>query len=315
MLAAIGLSQAATPNEPLFVEDLRAGTMQVSRRAEVFKDMLTRMGGVDRVEMNTITRELTTTVTEFRARLAAFENPPAEVTGVVAVLDLALQAWMTGAQGFETHVLAAADGDPSLVLVDLVLEDLLELRAGDRLYRVALEALAAANITQPVSPMPEIRFLPDSYPIVPGAQTVVAQARAAGSPLTLFAALVIEQVTTLPEWVLDTEGTLVVDATDQMAVRVIVTNAGNSMSEPTQLTAEIAGGDGSAHQETLDVPALAAGAKTTITFEPAVVTPGRSYSLLVRLALAPGEGATADNSRTLPFRVNDGSVTTTTTAG
>jgi hypothetical protein len=158
-----------------------------------------------------------------------------------------------------------------------------------------------------------VTFLPDGYPIAPGAQTLLAQARIDESPLALRAALAVEQVTTLPEWVLDTEGTLVVDATESLAIRVIVTNGGNAMSDPTGITIEVVGGDGSAQAASLEVPTLEASAKTTITFDPLTVTPGRSYSLVVRLGLAPGEGETADNSRTLLFRVNEGTVTTSTT--
>ncbi|HVR33278.1 MAG TPA: hypothetical protein VMS74_11310, partial [Acidimicrobiia bacterium] len=207
----------------------------------------------------------------------------------------------------------AADGDISLGLSDLLVDDLLELRAGDRLYLEAVEALAAADVTQPVSAMPVIRFLPEGFPLTPGAQTLLAQARVDGSPLSLDSALAVEQVTTVPEWVLDTEGTLVLDASEELVVRVVVTNAGNAASDPVGLTVEVVGGDGSAQSGLVEVPALDAGAKTTVTFDPLVVTPGRSYSLVVRLALSPGESETADNSRTLQFRVNEGTVPAPTT--
>jgi hypothetical protein len=131
--------------------------------------------------------------------------------------------------------------------------------------------------------------------------------------LALNPALVIEQVTTVPEWVLDTEGALVLDASEELVVRVVVTNAGNAASDATGVSTELVGGDGSAQSAIVEVAALAAGAKTTVTFEPLAVTPGRSYSLVVRLELAPGEGDSDGNSRTLAFRVNEGTVTSTTT--
>lgn len=289
--------------------------MAVSRRADVFRDMLSRMGSVDRVELQTITDEASTRIAEVRAFLAELEDPPAEIAGVLVLFDLALESWEAGSSGLTEHLLAAADGDAGLGLADLVTDDLLELRAGDRLYRQAVAELASADVTQPVSPMPDVRFLPDGYPVGPAAQTLLAQARVAGSPLSLDAALAVEQVTTVPEWVLDTEGTLVVDAAESLVVRVVVTNGGNALSEPTVLVVEVIGGDGSAQEASLDVPSLDPGAKTTVTFDPLSVTPGRSYSLVVRLALAPGESETADNSRTLLFRVNEGTVTTTTTEG
>jgi hypothetical protein len=308
------LSQAATPTSPLLAEDIRSRAMQVSRRADVFREMLARMGSVDRVELTTVTDEALTRMSEVRTYLAELEDPPGEVSGVVVVFDLALESWTTGLEGFVQHLLAVADGDGTLGRADLLLDDLLELRAGDRLYAEAVAALASADVTQPVSSMPDVRFLPEGYPIAPAAQTVLAQAAVEGSPLALNPALVIEQVTTVPEWVLDTEGALVLDASEELVVRVVVTNAGNAASDPTGVSTELVGGDGSAQSATVEVAALAAGAKTTVTFEPLAVTPGRSYSLVVRLELAPGEGDPDGNSRTLAFRVNEGTVTSTTTA-
>lgn len=310
---AIALSQAATPSSPLLAEDVRSRAMDVSRRADVFRDLLTRMGSVDRVELQTVTDEALVRIANARTFIDELDEPAAEFAAVLALFDLALESWADGTSGLTEHLLAAADGDEGLGLSDLVIDDLLELRAGDRLYRELVSTLAAADVTQPVSAMPDVRFLPDGYPVGPGAQTLLAQARVDGSPLSLDAALAVEQVTTVPEWVLDTQGTLVLDATEQLVVRVVVTNAGNAVSDASAVSVEVAGGDGSAQSATADVPALEAGAKTTVTFDPLVVTPGRSYSLVVQLALAPGEGETADNSRTLLFRVNEGTVTTTTT--
>jgi len=254
-------------------------------------------------------------MSDVRTFLAELEGPPGEVAGVLVVFDLALESWSAGLEGFVEHLLAAADGDATLGRADLLLDDLLELRAGDRLYAEAVAALASADVTQPVSSMPDVRFLPEAYPIAPAARTLLAHAAVVGSPLALNPALAIEQVTTVPEWVLDTEGALVLDASEELVVRVVVTNAGNAASDPTGVSVELVGGDGSAQSVSLEVATLAAGAKTTVTFEPLAVTPGRSYSLVVRLGLAPGEGDSDDNSRTLSFRVNEGTVTTTTTEG
>lgn len=313
VLAAIALSQVATPSDPLLAEDIRSRAMQVSRRADVFRDMMVRVGSIDRVELQTVTHEAITRAEEIRAFIAELQDPPPDYARVLALFDLALESWGEGAAGFAEHLFAAADGDDSLGLTDLLVDDLLELRAGDRLYREAVETLANSDVTQPVSAMPDVRFLPEGFPLAAGAQTLLSQARTDGSPLALRASLAVEQVTTVPEWVLDTEGTLVVDATEELVIRVIVTNAGNARSEPSAITVEAVGGDGSAQETTLEVPALEAGAKTTVTFEPLQVTPGRSYSMAVRLALSPGEGETEDNTRTLLFRVNEGTIASTST--
>lgn len=310
-MVVIAIGQAASPPSPLLTEDLRTEMLAVSRRANTFQDVLIRMGAVDRVELSTVTDETASTLQQVRRRLESMDAIPADLAGVVALLDLALESWETGTGSLTEHLLGVADGTPSPGQSDRILDDLLELRAGDRLYRKAVEALSRADVTQPVSSMPDVAFLPSGYPVAPASQTLVAQAQADASPLKLRASLAIEQVTTVPEWVLDTEETLVVDATEQLVVRVIVTNAGNVRSDGSGIAIELAGGDGSAQSATLEVPALAPGETTTITFEPVPVSPGRSYSLAVRMALAPGEGETEDNSRTLRFRVNEGTPTTT----
>lgn len=308
LVGMVLLSQLATPASPLLTEDVRTQMLDVSRPASVFQDVVARAGNAERVELTTITTESVDTLAAVRDELNVIADPPPEVLGVLTTLDLALQSWTTGVAAFTDTMLAAADGDMSPTLSDHLLDGLLELRAGDRLYARAVAALAAADITQPVSGMPEIAFLPAGYPIGPASVSLIAQARALGSPLALQSALAIEQVTTVPEWVLDTADALVVDATEQLTVRVVVTNAGNEGAVPTGLTLEVAGGDGSAQSQRMDVPALEAGAKTTITFDPLSVTPGRQYSLVARLDLAPGEAETSDNSRTLAFRVNEAAV-------
>ncbi|HVR32841.1 MAG TPA: hypothetical protein VMS74_09050, partial [Acidimicrobiia bacterium] len=153
LAGAIALSQAATPSSPLLAEDVRSQAMQISRRAEVFQDMLIRMASVDRVELQTVTDESVARIDTVRTFLTELEEPPAEFLAVLTLFDLALESWASGSQGFAEHLLAAADGDISLGLSDLLVDDLLELRAGDRLYLEAVEALAAADVTQPVSAM------------------------------------------------------------------------------------------------------------------------------------------------------------------
>lgn len=314
LLIAVGLSQLATPASPLLTEDVRAQMLDVARRSTVFQDVVARAGSAQRVELTTITDDSVDTLAAVRDELNTIEEAPEEVAGVITILDLALQSWTTGVASFTNTMLAAADGDTSPALPDQLLDGLLELRAGDRLYARAVAALAEADITQPVSAMPEVAFLPAGYPIGAASSSLIAQAQSVDSPLALEPSLAIEQVTTVPEWVLDTADALVVDATEQLTVRVVVTNAGNSASDPTGASIEVAGGDGSSQAQSMAVPALAAGEKTTITFEPIAVTPGRQYSLVARLDLAPGEAETADNSRTLSFRVNEAAPETTTTS-
>ena len=305
---ALALSGEETPT--LYGEDLREQAATISRKSRTFQDLVARISSVDRVELDEVVDDLLTTLRDV-ADSAEVVDPPAELAGPLAVFRIAIDAWSVGAAGFRDELLRAADDPFAVGIEDGLTGALLELRAGDRLYQRFISELATSGLDQPVSSMPDVTFLPQPYPIVPAAQTMAGLARADGSLLELRATLLIEYVTTEPEWILDTEDTLVVSATESLDVRVVVANNGNSPADPRRLDLALTGSEGAIQETFLEVPELDPGSKTTVTFEDLAVTPGRSYQLSLGLELGVGEGLTDENSRTVRFRVNEPTTTST----
>lgn len=310
LTGAVALALAGEEAPALYGEDLREQAATISRKSRTFQDLVARISSVDRIELDEVVDDLLATL-DGVAESTDVVDPPAELAGPLAVFQIAVDAWAVGAQGFRSELLRAADDPFAVGVEDGLTSALLELRAGDRLYERFTSELAASGLEQPVLAMPDVTFLPKPYPIVPAAQTMAGLARADGSLLELRATLLIEQVTTEPEWLLDTEDTLVVSATDVIDVRVVVANNGNTPADPRRLDLALTGSEGAIQETFLDVPALNPGSKTTVTFDGLAVTPGRSYQLALGLELGVGEGLTEENSRTVRFRVNEPTTTTT----
>lgn len=314
-LVAVSLTVSEDGGSTLYVEDLRDQAVAMSQKASTFQDTLERIGTLDRVELNGVIDGIEATVLEVEAFLAD-EEIPDEMVGPVTVFGLALDSWHAGVTGLRDRLLIAADDATATGIEEGMVLALLDIKAGDRLYGRFLEAMAAADVPQPVSPLPQISFLPQSYPVSAGARTMVASARAEASGLKLRSALGIEQVTTVPEWVVDTENALVVEATEVLSVKVVVSNKGNAPADPSTVLLTLEGIDASTQELTQPVDALAAGSETTVTFEGLSVEPGTAYQVVVQLPLAEGEAETEDNTRVIRFRINEPTPeTTTTTSG
>ena len=297
----------------LYAEDLREQAVVVSRKAGVFQDVLTRISSVDRVELVSVVDEIEGAISDARGFTQSVENPPDEAAAVTVLFGLALDSWEQGTLDLERALLAAADGTGASTAEDLAVNALLDLRAGDRLYAASVEQLAKSEVTQPVSPMPAVSFLPANYPIVAGAATFIASAAAEGSPLELRAQLQITNLTTEPAWVVDAEGGVTVEFTEQLTFKVVISNAGNARSESSEVTLEIVGGDGSNVSLVLPFEELDPGLSTTVSFEGVDVQEAVAYQVAARLPLAEGESETDDNAVSERFTVNEPTPTTTTT--
>jgi hypothetical protein len=232
-------------------------------------------------------------------------EPPDEVAPALAVLDLALTAWRSGADEFRRLLFLAADDSAATGVTEAMVDVLVDLRGADRLYGVFVEQLADPDLPQAVLPMPGVLTIPDGFPIVGGAGAMVAAAGVDGSPLELRPALALEQVTTEPEWVLDTQGKLVVEAVETLTFKVVVSNLGNVGSAPLAVTLDLAGEDGTQESAPATVPALDPSARTTVSFGPLAVVPGMAYEVTIVLAQAAGELEVEDNTRALVFVVNE----------
>lgn len=312
-LAVVVVALAALSGDstaPLYAEDLREQAVTVSRKAGVFQDVLTRVSSVDRVELVGVVDEIEVAIADARAFIADVENPPDGAAPVAVLFGLALDSWEQGCLGLERALLDAADGVAGSSPEDRAVNALLDLRAGDRLYASSVQQLTESDVTPPVSPMPVIAFLPTNYPIVAGAATFIGSAASEGSPLELRAELQITNLTTEPAWVVDAEGGVTVEFTETLSFKVVVSNAGNALSRPAELTLEIVGADGSNQSFLAPVESLEPGLSTTIAFEGIGVVPATAYQVAVRLPLSEGEAETADNAVSERFTVNQPTPTT-----
>jgi len=152
--------------------------------------------------------------------------------------------------------------------------------------------------------MPALRFLPNSITPVSLARLYATAAGAQNSPLALRADLAVEQVTSQPELVTNPDGDLVVSSAESIAVDVVVANRCNADAPAQILNLELLSLDG-AETRTVDVPELAPGGQTTVTFDNLAVVPGQTYQLGVALSLSVADGDPTNNAITLAFIVNE----------
>ncbi len=294
------------------LEDLRDETVRLERDAGTFQDLLLRMPAVERSEFEGVIEELQASLAESETFLS--ELPPdLPYAGQAVAARLAVDVWRGGLEAFRTQVLAAADDPFAVTATDGVIDALLDLRAGDRLYAEFVAAMAEPDLPQPVSPFPEVRFLPDGFPIITAATSYTENAKDPESPLQLRAELALGQITTDPEWLLDADDNLVVIATDTLTVDVVVENRGNIPAEPQTVFLDLFSGGELIDTRSVEVDALGPGEKTVASFIDLPVQPGVAYAVSVRVGVVDLEDQTDDNSRIVEFRVNAETETTSTT--
>lgn len=294
------------------LEDLRDETVRLERDAGTFQDLLSRMPGVERSEFEGVIDELEGSLTESEAFFAGLPAD-APYAGQAVVVRVAVQTWAQGLEGFRTNLLAAADDPLAVGAVDGVIDGLLDLRGGDLLYARFVEAMADPELPRPVSPFPAVRFLPDGYPITAAATSFVDNAKAPDGPLQLRAELALGQITTDPEWLLDADDNLVVIATDQLTVDVVVENRGNIPADPQTVFLDLFSTGEVVDTRSMEVEALGPGEKTVVSFTGLPVQPGLTYAVSVRVGAIDPSEQTEDNARTIEFRVNEETASTSTT--
>jgi hypothetical protein len=293
-----------SPAETLYAEDLRDTAVEAARASMVFRDLLERATTVDRAELTSVVDE----VEDLLEAVNGSQPPPEvgpEARALRSLLTSASAAWLEGVVGFETALLRAADDPAAVAMQDSMTASLATLGSGDRIYAAFLEAATAPALPQPVSGYPEVRFLPQGFPLAATVDALVAYARAPLSPLRLRADVGIEQVTTDPAWVENQQGTLVVEATDLIDVVVVVSNLGNAEAATGEILFDLTSLGEPLESRVSEVPPLAPGAKTTIVFEGVAVVPGTPYAMVVRLGVLPPEQQTDDNLYQNEFLVNE----------
>ncbi len=297
----------------IYSEDLRKVAVELSIEAEAYRNSLVGFGTIDRVELDEVTNGVLASVEKTRSLLdSAPENP--QYRGPVSILSATIDQWELGVIAIREAAFAVADDGVDSAAQVRLLNAMIDLKGGDRLYTSFLAALGEADVTQPVSPMPSVAFVPVQIDLPSLSQAMFQTASSSESRLRLRADLALEQILTTPDLVVNTDGAFVVPATAVLTVKAVVRNDGNTRTEPIELSLLLLRGGEIVFEASVMVDAVGAGAQTTVTFEELAVEPGNEYGLVIELPVAEGEEVTDDNRRVLDFKVNEPASSSTTAA-
>jgi hypothetical protein len=299
-------------DSPLYSEELRKRTVELSLKAETYRNMVLAMGTTDRAVLDETTTAILTTIGETEQLLS--EAPEPAYAAPVEVLRLALDQWRTGLEALRTEILAVADDTAEPLPSVRLLNSLIDMRGGDRLFRSFVASMERADVTQPVSPFPVVEFVPVQIDMGSLGDALLSAASNPESLLRLRAELALTQVITEPELIVNTDGGLVVTDTESLVVKAVVSNGGNTVTEPIELLLTLLQAGAVVAERSVTVEPVEPGAQTTVAFEVLDVVPGSDYGLVVSLPISPDEEITEDNRRVFDFRVNEPVSTSTTAA-
>ncbi len=286
-----------------YLEEMRTASSDLSRAGASMTALVADLSRVDRAEFESVIGGVEAALAR-AGEVAAVEQPSQDLIGAATLYRLAVDSWEQGMDGFGVALLEAADNPSSDTVVDELASAVVLVRAGDRIYDALVAELGRPDVPSPVTDMPEVRLLPVDAPVTVLAPAWVSAARSATSRLALRPSVRIEQVATRPEWVTNTDGILVVPATDTVDVVVVVGNDGNVGAEVGNLRLTLLGPDGDPLVLTEEVPEIAAGAQTSITFSQLAVAPGSDYRMEALLTPGGGDMFLDDNRHASGFTVN-----------
>lgn len=304
VILAIVVSAAGeeTRTELDYLEQVHSQAGDLARSGDALRDVVSRLQRIERTELVTV-------IDGIEQDLAAgmqLVDQGAPITSLISVNALyreALASWEKGVGGFSAAVLEAADDPESTVVVDNMSDALAEMRAGDSAYRHMVRAMARDDVPEPLSPMPEVVLMPAEGSLVSLAVSYVDSARSENSGLALRPGLAVSMVVSDPEWQVNPEGQAVVPATSEITFSVVVTNAGNVMSEEVPLLLELIGGPELVRMTELIVP-LDPQQQVTVVFEALAVDPSGLYEVRATLAVTGNDVSFEDNEISVEFIVN-----------
>ncbi len=277
-----------------------------SATAVGFQQLLATLSSVDRDLVSDRIAELREELTASTEQLDQ-EEVPEGAEAASALFDLALEEWDAGLAAFDTSLLAVADDPESEEAVEGLAGSIQRIAVGDLLYRRFLEESEGLRSNLDVaiaSTYPEVSFIPERFAGTSAAASIAGTVRANPS-LDLNPDIDINQVSFEPEAVLNTDDQLVVTATDEVTVSVVVANVGNVPRRGGQLRVRLEDGDGDvAENMSAEYPELDARASTSVTFDPMPVEPGTGYVLVITLVAGDGEQNLENNVEEVPFSVN-----------
>lgn len=304
VLAGLGLArineQAAAA--VTYLEEIRQSAQGLVTPAASLVSLAGRVGEVDRAEFFTVTEAAAETLMEAEEVVARPPESPL-LRGIASLYRTSVTTWSGGLEMFTTGVVDLADG--ATRSSDRLSIGLQQMAAGDELYARLLEEIAREDIPDPITPFPDLSFMPEGVGAGSLARLYAVAASASNSLLALRADLAIASVMSNPEWVANTAGELVIRETDLISLGVVVANNGNAPAPAQSLDVELVSPEGQSVQN-VPVPELAPGAQTTVTVPELVVVPGVSYQLQVRLVLTVTDSDPNNNAQTFGFLINEG---------
>lgn len=319
ILVAVGVLVATAGGDARstigYLEDVQVSAMQVSRAGSTLSDLVGDLSRVDRSEFQSVVSGVTEALDD-AAEVAEREVPDPELLGAMALYRLAVESWSEGIQGFSDAILQAADEPTDEGVVDQLASAVVSVRAGNDIYGALLDEFTREDVPAPVAEMPEVRLLPVDTPITVLAPAWVSAAQSDASGLPMRPSMRIEQVSTNPEWVQSSDGTVVVPAVaDTIDVLVVIGNGGNTATEEAMVELTFTGPDEEPIELEENVDPIEPGSSTSVAFRGLSVTPGTFYELLVELDPQGPDTHRDDNRHSTGFLVNEATPTTDTTAG
>ena len=285
-----------------YLNQMSAQIEQIALGGGSLRGVATRLSSIDRPELVTVTDELRTDIAA-ALEFAEQEPPSVELFAVRSLYRLALRAWNSGVGDFGEGILAAADNPELTDPVGAISNSIVSLRAGDRLFSDLQDEVDRLDVPDPIPPFRTVTLSPGDGQAVTLAVSYSLAARSSTNTLALRPGLAVSQLIATPEWQLNPEDIVVMPATEEATFSVVVSNTGNLVSLEEQLNLTFASA-GEPIELTAVVPPLAAGAQTTIEFEPIPVISGETYKVRAEIVVTDIDASFEDNVIEVTFRVN-----------
>jgi hypothetical protein len=286
-----------------YLNQMSAQIEQIALGGDSLRGVATRLSSIDRPELVVVVDELRADIAT-ALEFAEQEPPSVELFAVRSLYRLALRAWNSGVGDFGNGLLAAADNPEETDPVGAISNSIVSLRAGDRLFSDLLDEVDRLDVPDPIPPFRNVALSPDDGQAVTLAVSYSLAARSSTNNLALRPGLGVSQLVAAPEWQLSPDDIVVMPATEEAIFSAVVSNTGNLVSVEEQLNFTFAGA-GDPIELTVVVPPLAAGAQTTIEFEPISVVPGETYEVRVEIVVSDVDASFEDNLIEVTFRVNN----------
>jgi len=311
VVGIVAFGAVATPDssEGLYSELIRTEALGLERKANSFQEMIFDMPKTDRVVLERLTADIEEAIAVARSMADRVPNK-LEYAPSMTLFYEALNQWQVGVAAFRSGVLRVADNPTDAVSGLELTRSLVVLAAGDIIYKEFVIAVGQADIPRPVGDFPEVNFVPVSFDPSLLASLIVNAARQEESLLRIRVNTMISRISTDPEWALDIDENPFVPAANEIVVKVVVTNDGNTDSLGGDLRLRVNGSGTSVYDRTVQVPMLPAQEQRTIVFEGIPVKPGFSYQLVAEVTPQVGETTVDDNTKEVKFSVNAAASTT-----